>query len=57
MPKFHSAKKLDCTNDKSGAGYTCDVELDVTGSFGGPRNKGVVQLRFVKGSDGWVITK
>lgn len=57
MPKFFGSKKLGCVNDKGGAGYTCDVEVDVSGPFGGARSKGVVPIRFVKGSDGWVITK
>ena len=57
LPKINGIKKIGCTNAQSGAGYMCDVELDVTGAYGGPRKKGVTQFRFVKGSDGWVMTK
>ena len=57
LPKIHSVRKIGCTNAQSGAAYTCDVELDVTGAYGGVRKKGVTQLRFVKGSDGWMASK
>ena len=57
LPKIHSVRKISCTNAQGGAAYTCDVELDVTGGFGGPRKKGVTQVRFVKGSDGWTASK
>ena len=57
LPKFHGAKKLGCTNAQSGTGYSCDVEIDVTGANGGPRKKGVMKVRFVKGSDGWMMTQ
>ena len=57
LPKFHGAKKLGCTSAQSGTGYSCDVEIDVTGAHGGPRKKGVTKVRFVKGSDGWMMTQ
>lgn len=43
-------KKLSCKQDGDSA-YRCDVELT------SKQGKNVVPARFVKGSDGWVITK
>lgn len=43
-------KKLGCKQDGENA-FRCDVELTTK------QGKNVVPARFVKGSDGWVITK
>lgn len=53
--EIHSIKKLGCKSDSSNA-YVCDVEADITHPMAG-RNKGVSQIRMVKGSDGWVESR
>lgn len=53
LPTLHGVKKLGC--EKDGPGYLCDLELDVEQD--GQRTKGAAKQRFIKGSDGWVVTK
>ena len=43
-------KKIGCKEDGDNA-YRCDIEIN------GSRGKTVVPARFVKSSDGWVVTK
>lgn len=54
MPEIKSIKKVGCKEDGEKA-YKCDVEMEVTQS--GTTNKGIVPMRFVKGSDGWMAAK
>jgi hypothetical protein len=54
--EVHAVKKISCVEAKESAGYNCDVEIDVTAPLVG-RNKSVGQIRMVKGSDGWVVSK
>ncbi|MDM0028403.1 zinc ribbon domain-containing protein [Variovorax saccharolyticus] len=53
--KVYSVKKIGCKSDGEKA-YRCDVESDIEAPMIG-RNKGVANLRFVKASDGWTVTK
>ena len=46
--------KIGCKEDGEKA-YRCDIEIEVTQD--GKTNKGPMSMRFVKGSDGWVIMK
>jgi hypothetical protein len=54
VPEIKNAKKIGCKEDGEKA-YRCDVELEVTRM--GATNKGIVPIRFVKGSDGWMAQK
>jgi hypothetical protein len=54
MPEIKSVKKIGCKEDGEKA-YKCDVEMEVTQS--GTTNKGIVPMRFVKGSDGWMAAR
>ena len=54
MPKISGLKKIGCKEDGEKA-YRCDVEMEV--SQDGQVNKGPANLRFVKGSDGWMVSK
>lgn len=54
VPQMKNAKKIGCKEDGEKA-YKCDVEVEVTQM--GVTNKGVVPIRFVKGSDGWMAQK
>lgn len=54
MPQVHGVKKLGCRQETSPA-YLCDVELDVTSQ--GVRSKVPTSMRFVKGSEGWVVSR
>lgn len=56
LPKVYEVKKLGCAAAQDASGYNCDVEVDSSAPFIG-RNKRVSKIRFVKGSDGWVITE
>lgn len=50
---IHSVKKIACEGeDKT---YICDVEVDASAM--GMRDKSVSQMRIVKGSDGWMISR
>lgn len=54
MPKITGAKKVGCKEDGESA-YRCDVEVQV--SQNGAVNSTVTQMRFVKGSDGWLLSQ
>ncbi len=54
LPEIKSVKKIGCKEDGENA-YKCDVEMEVTQM--GSTNKGIVPIRFVKGSDGWMASK
>lgn len=54
--KVHSVKKIGCAAVDESKGYNCDVELDVSNPMTG-RNKGVTQIRLVKGSEGWLVAQ
>ena len=54
LPEIKSIKKIGCKEDGDKA-YKCDVEMEVTQM--GNTNKGIAPFRFVKASDGWVVTK
>lgn len=54
MPKITVLNKIGCKEDGEKA-YKCDLEVEVT--QGKNVNKGPAQLRFVKTSDGWQVTK
>ena len=54
LPEIKSIKKIGCKEDGDKA-YKCDVEMEVTQK--GKTNKGIAPFRFVKASDGWVVTK
>lgn len=54
LKNIKNMKKIGCKADGDNA-YKCDVELEVTRS--GTTNKGVIPMRFVKGSDGWMASK
>jgi hypothetical protein len=53
MPKIEGLKKIGCKEDGEKA-YRCDVELEV--SQDGRINKGPGNMRFVKGSEGWMAS-
>ena len=54
LPDIKSVKKIGCKEDGDKA-YKCDVEMEVTQM--GKTNKEIAPFRFVKASDGWVVTK
>lgn len=54
MPTLKSVKKIGCKADGDNA-YKCDVEI--MAALSGEEKKGVISTRFVKGSDGWTISK
>lgn len=54
IPKLNSVKKIGCKEDGDNA-YKCDVELEVTRM--GQTGKAITSVRFVKGSDGWGVTR
>lgn len=54
VPEIKSIKKIGCKDDGEKA-YLCDVEMEV--SQAGSTGKGVGPMRFVKGSDGWLLQK
>lgn len=59
--KIHELKKLGCAKEQGGIGYNCEYEIDSEGPnllMGGAkvRTKTMHKARFVKGSDGWVIS-
>lgn len=54
--EIHSVKKIGCVEATDAPGYVCDVEVDMTVPLTG-RKKDMTQARFVKGPDGWVVTK
>lgn len=56
LTKVHEARKVSCAAAQGFPGFNCDVELDVSVPLVG-RQKAVKQLRFVKASDGWQVTK
>lgn len=51
---IHNVKKLGCKSDTD-VSWRCDVELDMTQL--GNRTKGPTSFRFVKGSDGWALSR
>ncbi len=51
--KLNSAKKVGCKEDGKDA-YKCDVEYDAEQPMIGRIQK-MVSMRFVKGSNGWVL--
>ena len=53
MPKIDGLKKIGCKEDGEKA-YRCDVELEV--SRNGQTNKAPGNIRFVKGSEGWMAS-
>ena len=54
--EIHSVKKIGCIAAKDAPGFVCDVEMDMTAPLAG-RKKDMTSARFVKGPDGWVVTK
>jgi len=52
--KVNSAKKVGCKEDGKDA-YKCDIELDGEQPMMGRVQK-IVPMRFVKGSNGWVVS-
>ncbi|QNK65809.1 hypothetical protein [Variovorax sp. PAMC26660] len=54
LGEIHDVKKLGCKADTD-VSWRCDVELDMTQA--GTRNKAPAQFRFVKGSDGWSLSR
>jgi hypothetical protein len=52
-----SAKKLNCTQVGDSSSYMCDVEFEFLDRAAIKTVKSVNQLRFVKGSDGWIVMK
>lgn len=52
--EIHSVKKLGCQAADGAGGYTCNVEIEAKNPFTGVQ-KGVRNIRFVKGSDGWEV--
>jgi len=55
LPRVKSVKKVSCTADGKDA-YRCDVEVTATvGS--GPEQTSAANLRIVKGSNGWMLTR
>ena len=54
MPQVHGIKKLGCRAE-TGTAYVCDIELDMTSQ--GVRGKVPTSMRFVKGSEGWAISR
>lgn len=56
LPKVYGVKNLGCAKEKDATGYICDVEVDASAPFVG-RSKQVGKMRFIKGSDGWVISQ
>lgn len=56
LPTVYNIEKLICTAAKEDPGYNCDVEMDISTPIAG-RGKSVVKIRFVKGSNGWVVTE
>lgn len=53
IPKIEGLKKIGCKEDGEKA-YRCDVEMEV--SQNGQTNKGPGNIRFVKGSEGWMAS-
>jgi len=56
LTKVHEVRKIACTAAQGSSGFNCDVEMDLSMPLAG-RQKAVKQLRFVKSSDGWQVTK
>lgn len=56
LSKVYGVKKLGCAEAQDATGYNCDAEVDASMPFAG-RSKRVTKIRFVKGSDGWVVTQ
>ena len=54
LGEIHNVKKLSCRSDTD-VSWKCDVELDMT-QFGN-RTKGPASFRFVKGADGWALSR
>lgn len=54
LGEIHDVKKLGCKSDTD-ISYRCDVELDIS-QFGN-RKKGPINFRFIKGSDGWMLSQ
>lgn len=52
--ELHSVKKVGCKESPKG-GYFCDLEVDMSAPLQG-RVKQVANHRFVKGSNGWVMS-
>jgi len=55
MPKMHSTKKLGCKPDTSTT-FLCDIELDMTPP-GASRGKIQLPMRFIKETEGWMLTR
>jgi len=53
-PDIKSTRKIGCKEDGEKA-YKCDVEIEATTR--GNTSKGIVPIRFVKGSDGWMASR
>ena len=54
LGEIHEVKKLGCKSDTD-VSWRCDVERDKTQR--GSRAKGPASFRFVKGSDGWALSR
>jgi hypothetical protein len=52
----HGVKKVACAAAQGSAGFSCDIELDMTVPLAG-RSKSVKSVRFVKASDGWQVSQ
>ena len=53
-PKLENLKKIGCKEDGEKA-YRCDIEIEITQN--GATNKAPVNMRFIKGSEGWMGSK
>lgn len=53
VPEIKNVKKIGCKTDGEKA-YICDIEMEVAQM--GRTNKGVVPIRLVKASDGWMAS-
>lgn len=54
LGEIHDVKKLGCKSDTD-VSWRCDVEVDITQL--GTRTKGPASFRFVKGSEGWALSR
>lgn len=56
LTKVNEVKKIGCSTAQGSSGFNCDVEMDVSAPLVG-KQKRIVQMRFVKSSDGWQVTR
>lgn len=56
LPQFFGAKKIGCAEAQGSVGYNCDIEIDASKPIVG-RSQEMVNLRFVKSDNGWIIVQ